>query len=193
MGKFKVGDIVRGIDKDKYVYTDTDMYEAIVIGTNPPCWLDADIQIKVLKHKNPRIIGKIYSVDSKYFKLFKHKPIVIYQSDNTVIAEDKSTGKKGIAKCSPEDTFDFTTGAKIAFDRLVGRETPKKEEYYNGKVVCIYNNGNSNCYTLGKIYQFKDGILTGDSGVKYPIAFKPVKSFDEWSAWSTAKFIEVVE
>ena len=195
MGKFKVGDIVKGIDPDRYAYTNTDMYEAEVIETNSLTWSDADIRIKVLKHKFPWFIGKKYHVNSKYFKLVKHKPIVIYQNGNKVIAENKSTGEKGIAKCSPEDTFDFNIGAKIAFDRLVGRDITLLEDvkYYNGKVVCIDNKGNDNIYTLGKIYQFVDGNLTDDSGFKYPSPTHRVKSFDEWEAWTSAKFIEVVE
>lgn len=44
--------------------------------------------------------------------------IVIYSKYNDVIALDKSTGRKGIAKCSPEDEFDFGIGAKLAFERL---------------------------------------------------------------------------
>lgn len=57
--------------------------------------------------------------------LRKNECIVIYRKDNEVIALDKSTGKKAVAKCSPEDTFDFKTGAKIAFDRLTENVTFK--------------------------------------------------------------------
>lgn len=49
-----------------------------------------------------------------------NKPIVIYQKDRTVIAVDKNTGKKCVAKCHPDDEFDFYTGAKLAFSRLSG-------------------------------------------------------------------------
>lgn len=38
-----------------------------------------------------------------------------------VIAKDLDSGKVGEAKCSPDDTFDFLTGAEIAFDRLYQR------------------------------------------------------------------------
>lgn len=44
--------------------------------------------------------------------------IVVYRKDSKVIALDKTTGKTGIAKCSPEDKFDFGIGAKLAFERL---------------------------------------------------------------------------
>lgn len=48
-----------------------------------------------------------------------NETIVIYRKDREVIALDKTTGDKAIAKCSPEDTFDFNVGAKLAFDRLM--------------------------------------------------------------------------
>ena len=48
-----------------------------------------------------------------------NETIVIYRKDREVIAADKATGDKAIAKCSPEDTFDFNVGAKLAFDRLM--------------------------------------------------------------------------
>ena len=48
-----------------------------------------------------------------------NETIVIYRKDREVIAVDKVTGDKAIAKCSHEDTFDFNVGAKLAFDRLM--------------------------------------------------------------------------
>lgn len=46
--------------------------------------------------------------------------IVIYMKGNQVIALDKATGKKAVAKCHPDDEFDFNIGAKLAFERLMG-------------------------------------------------------------------------
>ena len=56
--------------------------------------------------------------------LVKHQneTIVIYRKDNKVIALDKSTGEKAEAKCNPADEFDFRTGAKLAFNRLMGED-----------------------------------------------------------------------
>ena len=48
------------------------------------------------------------------------KTIVIYEKENQVIALDKVTGEKAIAKCQPDDEFDFYIGAKLAFERLRG-------------------------------------------------------------------------
>lgn len=72
---------------------------------------------------------KIY--DKKYdHSWFVHKEevekvsntIVIYMIGNQVIAFDKATGEKAVAKCHPDDEFDFNIGAKLAFERLMGCE-----------------------------------------------------------------------
>ena len=66
-----------------------------------------------------------------------------------------------------------------------------KPSYYNGKVVCVDNAGNSS-YTKGKAYKFKDGVLTDDTGFEM-CDEHPVKTFAEWDKWSTAKWLEVIE
>ena len=50
---------------------------------------------------------------------------------------------------------------------LAEKKEPEKPKYYNGKMVCVENGG---CYwwTIGKIYKYKDGIVTADDGDKYP-------------------------
>lgn len=52
----------------------------------------------------------------------QNETIVIYRNDNKVVALDKSTGEKAEAKCNPADEFDFRTGAKLAFNRLMGED-----------------------------------------------------------------------
>lgn len=52
----------------------------------------------------------------------QNETIVIYRNDNKVIALDKSTGEKAEANCNPADEFDFRTGAKLAFNRLMGED-----------------------------------------------------------------------
>lgn len=56
--------------------------------------------------------------------------IVIRRDGNSVIAErrcKKQVLASASAKCNPADEFDFDTGARLAFDRLMGDE-PKAEE-----------------------------------------------------------------
>lgn len=60
--------------------------------------------------------------DKKPEILPREQKIVVMQDKNRITATLYKDGKKvaaGVAKCSPEDTFDFKTGARIAFDRLM--------------------------------------------------------------------------
>jgi hypothetical protein len=63
--------------------------------------------------------------------------IVIYKKDRQVIALDKSTGKKAIARCNPEDKFDFNIGARLAFERLTSSE-PKADNSINDAAKEVY-------------------------------------------------------
>ena len=72
------------------------------------------------------------------------------------------------------------------------RERDTKKPLYNGKVVCIDRTCNYDLYTVGKIYQFKDGKITGDNGGNYPLDCK-VDSFEEFLKHTSAKWIEIVE
>ena len=65
---------------------------------------------------------EIGSVLSDMLKKVGSETIVIYRKDNKVIALDKSTGEKAETKCNPADEFDFRTGAKLAFSRLMGKD-----------------------------------------------------------------------
>lgn len=101
--------------------------------------------------------------------LVKHQneTIVIYRNDNKVVALDKSTGEKAEAKCNPADEFDFRTGAKLAFNRLMGedvkpdncvREVKRKAKV--GEYVKVVNEKSVfNTYKNGDI--FKVTYVTG--------------------------------
>ena len=67
-------------------------------------------------------IGSIFSDNLEKVEKVESETIVIYRNDNKVIALDKSTGEKAEAKCNPADEFDFRTGAKLAFNRLMGED-----------------------------------------------------------------------
>ena len=58
-------------------------------------------------------------------KIEKETKVVILQNGNAVMATQYVNGKKvnaSIARCCPEDAFDFMTGAKIAMDRLTAEQ-----------------------------------------------------------------------
>lgn len=76
-------------------------------------------------------------------RILEHAPvndkIVITTDGKRTIAnlyDGKTITKTTTAKCSPDDKFDFETGAKIAFDRLIGREPVETNEIKDGgKIV----------------------------------------------------------
>lgn len=118
--------------------------------------------------------------------------VVIYTNGNKVIAVDKATGETGIAICSPEDTFDFFTGADLAFERLRGRAKPPKErgpKYYSGEIVCV-ETGAAN-FTVGKIYRVKNGKFADDYGRTHGEPY-PFTSLEDLNSQHYSKFIEVV-
>lgn len=121
MRKFKVGDVVKPNKKadENYTITTTSVVrEAIVTELR-----DYTMEIKIIKGSHS--VGEVYAVEEKYFDLVrkaKQETIVIYRNDQKVIALDKTTGEKAEAKCNPADEFDFRTGAKLAFNRLMGED-----------------------------------------------------------------------
>lgn len=104
---------------------------------------------------------EIGSLFSDMLKKVGSETIVIYRNDNKVIALDKSTGEKAEAKCNPADEFDFRTGAKLAFNRLMGedvkldngvREVKRKANV--GEYVKVVNEKSVfNTYKNGEIFK----------------------------------------
>ena len=61
-------------------------------------------------------------VDMQVHGMNKH--VGIYVDKNKVIAVNLETGKEGVARCHPDDDFDFFVGAKLALERLEEAEKP---------------------------------------------------------------------
>ena len=119
--------------------------------------------------------------------------IVIYKKDNKVIAFDKRTGKTGEAICNSEDTFDFYTGADLAYERLRGRKpAPKAREeapkYFTGEMVCV--SAANSWYTKGKIYKVKNGVWVDDDGDPHETTYKNV---EEINLCCSSQFIKVIK
>ena len=92
--------------------------------------------------------------------------IVIYRKYNDVIALDRSTGRKGIAKCSPEDKFDFGIGAKLAFERLTrtnivepDNEFVAMASVFKGMVTALEESG----FTRPEAIRIALGLANGKS------------------------------
>ena len=92
--------------------------------------------------------------------------IVITTEGNTVLArlyEGKKVIEESKATCSKDDKFVFATGAKLAFDRLLGNE-PKKEEWFTGKMVRVQDLTWAGYLNKGTVYYYKDGYETDRNG-----------------------------
>ena len=193
--KFKVGDTVRGTSYEYWI-TGKNMTRGKIVNIRE----DGRIEVKILEHKTlKQRLGEVHVVEPIYFELVKPETIVIYRKDNQVIALDKTTGEKAVAKCHPSDTFDFKKGAKLAFKQLMGEdaerelEAPEKK-LYNGKVVFIKGDGNG--FKTGHIYEIRDGKITDSDGEKFPFgpkfeSFQEVKDyFSKKGLWRNGKFLK---
>lgn len=98
--------------------------------------------------------------DEMFSGLAVSRPKIVITTDGKTTTAKMYKGKKLLkaaeSSCSPEDTFDFAVGAKIAFDRLM------KNVEMNIKVICINDVPRSD-FTKGKIYTVKNGFLYGNS------------------------------
>lgn len=129
-----------------------------------------------------RLEGVAYYWDERLLKKAEKSVIVVYVDGKEVVALNKATGKKGVARCNPSDEFDFDTGAKIAFCRLYGKEPElvkkMKEKGRNTfKALClraeiptgsldlrIKKKSVQPFFCAGKVYEVKDGRITDEEG-----------------------------
>lgn len=148
--KFKVGDRY----KSGYFANNDAVIEITEISGGTVFYKDVVGKSIGLKHFQ---IGSIFSAALEKVDT----TIVIYRNDNKVIALDKSTGEKAEANCNPADEFDFRTGAKLAFNRLMGedvkpdngvREVNRKAKV--GEYIKVVNEKSIfNTYKNGEIFK----------------------------------------
>lgn len=137
---------------------------------------------------------------------YEPKRIVILQDGTTTRAieyEGRRKVKEAVAKLHPDDEYRWETGRDLALNRLIyGTDyhptevaLTKEKPLYNGKVVCVdHNSSNQDAYTVGRIYQFRDGSIINDRGIEIPYCKEnKVHSFDEWEKFSSSRWIEIVE
>lgn len=126
---FEIGDIICGIKNNGYSITNERMKKAEVVRI-----YDKGMSIKILEHEDDKEISNIFPVlnNDKQFKLVKrdeNKSIHITTDGVTTTAVFKNGNKiieQSSTKCHPLDEFDFNTGSRIAFDRLMDKVTPLK-------------------------------------------------------------------
>lgn len=91
------------------------------------------------------------------------------------------------AKCSPDDEFDFTVGAKLAMDRLypdkIEPKTDPTPKYLNCKFTVTDLTRDADDYiTDGKVYTMIDGRFENDLGSKWPYD-DPIENADDLTAY----------
>jgi len=196
MAKFKVGDRVRGVGTYDHKNIDGLLGTVKYVG---PDWyavhFDANIDGWGL---SKRFIpsGHGWGVDEKHLVAAESVNKIVITTDGKTTTARLLGGKKTIktaeAKCSPDDEFDFKTGAKIAFQRLMGEpvvEDKPEPELYNGKVVCIHSEGS--WFTVGKIYTINNGELHDETVVNH-LNIESIKDLNDRFD-GKVKFIPIVE
>lgn len=243
--KFKVGDKVRILDGSK-IPDYRDGWAPFTMGkkVGKVATIERALDANSRHGIGYRLVGYWETWDERGLELVREQPrkILIMQDKADpmqVIARDLDSGKTALAKCSPKDTFDFYTGAKLAFNRLTEPERPAAPEakpepkpeapkckfkvgdnvignaganfygitrrgwrgevvkvvgdhtiwvtgpgvprpgtpvsparfdldtqpkYYTGKVVCVKRSPDCRYWTVGKVYEVKDGKIRDDDG-----------------------------
>ena len=132
MKEFKVGDKVSLKNCSKKDNT----YKGIIVDIN---YLrnNANVKFEGIKQILICSISNIELLNEN-----KNKSIHIYANGTTttaVLKENNNVIKTAIAKCNPDDTYDFESGARIAFDRLVKNNNSEYKVLPNGYIVYTNN------------------------------------------------------
>lgn len=153
--KYNVGDKVRVLDGTGVF----DYFGGWATGMNRYVGKILPILTKVegrLKNGYKLDGGGGFTYDESFLSPVKEKSakprIVVYidkEDSSVVVAKDTETGKTGKAKCSPEDTFDFYTGAQLAMMRLFDTKPFPEESKKRGLRVGDYVIGNEKASRYG--------------------------------------------
>lgn len=102
----------------------------------------------------------------------EHKLVITTDGKNTTakLYDGKRLLDTAVAVCSPEDEFNFKTGAEIAFKRLFKEEKKESPAYFTGKAVYV-RSADFVDVTQGKIYNFIDGKYVDDVGLMCPLGY----------------------
>lgn len=133
MTKFKVGDIVKPNDKSVGVFHIAgkgNMLEGVVVHSEDD-WFS--VKITKMAKGERRHEGRIFKIlFPECFDLITPKRELHVTADGTtthaVLKEDGKVVKRAKAVCSPDDEYSFETGARLAIDRVFGKDEKNAEE-----------------------------------------------------------------
>ena len=94
-----------------------------------------------------------------------------------------------------KDKYDTFTAADEAVKKLFGKQDklePENSKGYTGKAMYI-SDSEYDHFIKGRIYDFVDGIVVDDDGVKRPSPLNDEWSAEEKECWLNQFFIKVVE
>ena len=124
MAKFKIGDRVKAKENSNGEYRITCKkkgWTGIVVGIG---------EYGLLKVKTITPIeakGNVYEVNRRYFMHDSGNTIDDHRIEENVITVILDDGRKGVAKCSPDDKFNLAFGTALAVARAYGdKETEAK-------------------------------------------------------------------
>lgn len=159
--KYKIGDKVRVRDDlicyERYKMHDSETYDRVNTEMQ-------EFKGKTLTISRHHPDGK-YNVkedserwnwtDEMFSGLAASLPKVVITTDGKTTTAKMYEGKKLLkaaeSSCSPEDTFDFAIGAKLALERV----TEKEQKFKIGQFVRVINN-DTNHFPIGQIVEIID-------------------------------------
>lgn len=124
MAKFKVGDIIKANKESNTVYGNTtqrNRWTGIVLE------IQSDSRIGVVTLTPETRKGEVYNVEEAYFDIAGNRPNITHIVNKNAVIVKLGDGRKGVAKCSPDDKFNLAFGTALAVARAYGdKETEAK-------------------------------------------------------------------
>lgn len=124
MAKFKVGDIIKANKESNERYGVTTQKNGWT-GKVTSVKKNGDISVKTLTPEEYE--GRVFEVDERYFYLVGDNQIQRHIINKNAVVIILNDGRKGVAKCSPDDKFNLAFGTALAVARAYGdKETEAK-------------------------------------------------------------------
>ena len=124
MAKFKVGDIIKANKESNERYGVTTQKNGWT-GKVTSVKKNGDISVKTLTPEEYE--GRVFEVDERYFYLVGDNQIKKHIVNKNTVIVILGNGKRGVAKCNPDDKFNLAFGTALAVARAYGdKETEAK-------------------------------------------------------------------